>query len=231
MLKKQAVLRLASFNPGSVRMSAEDLRRAMARRLSDRQNEAFFNYAEGAPSPNRAAEFCFLNSARTLEIISKSGDKDSLEKMAEPAKACIKAFYKLPDDTAIKHTILVLQPEITFSERPRFYRLKEVAIKKSGPGKDPVKEIQSVFMRMLDRCAIENGIDIPPESQLDFCVHELRHCAKRLKAQGKETNQFFRITNALVSVNLSLKGAWQIGNLQSRGYGQVLPAHLNHQGA
>lgn len=231
MLKKQAVLRLASFNPGSFRMSAEDLRREMARRLSDRQNEAFFNYTNGAPSPSQSAEFCFLNSRHTLEILSKSGDKETLEQMADQAKACIKAFYKLPGDIAISHTILDYQPELTFSERPRFYRLKEVAIKKSGPGKDPVKEIQSVFMRMLDRCAAENDVDIPSESQLDFCVHELRHCAKRLKAQGKETNQFFRITNALISINLNLKGVWQIGNLQSRGYGQVLPATLNHRGA
>ncbi len=126
------------------------------------------------------------------------------------------------------------------TDRPHVYYLRDMALRlrPTGEGKktnrltkervqqwlekdaaDLAKE--RVLRWLRDRCAIY-GIDLPCDDRINMVVHEANRMGMRMRTSHGETGQFITLINAEFSLNANLGGIWQVGGLQTRGYGRII---------
>ena len=112
------------------------------------------------------------------------------------------------------------------NEGQRTYHLRDMAIKTRSNrrrSEDKASMIQRILLRDLEGIANRHGFDLPPEAALDLTLHEHKTIGLRLVTHNGATREYVDLVNATFSINASLHGLWQVGNLQARGYGRIIP--------
>lgn len=241
MAAKQALLR---FQLGETKypLYATDFKDMLARELGGDpvSGEALFHYKNGQPM-NGEPDVRFVGGRQWVGILSLSGDVD---KLVGQVATCSRLLH-----TRLGHAVSVRIEEPEFSaevsQYPIQYYFREVAIKSANrwPGAH-----EDLIMNRLTRTLIakrdEFGFDLPgaaPQAgqtrgqamkadakalaeRLGIRIEDGRRLAMRLEVASGMTNQYVELSSGTFTMYCKLSGIWQMGNLQARGYGRIIPA-------
>ncbi len=108
---------------------------------------------------------------------------------------------------------------------PVRYFFRDVAIKRRTDRRRALND--EALLRVVLAAALVSeseryGLDVPQEERLQVVVHSCRAQGLRLSTTQGLTNEFVHLLNGEISAHLDLRGIWQIGNLQARGYGRLI---------
>lgn len=182
---------------------------------------AFFHYGANGRPAQGSPDIRIVGGRGWVGILSRSGDNPLFDMAVGIASRIVGTHYGIP----VK--ITVEQPEYGFeaTERPVRYHLRDVAIKARSKVRREMPGIDLIRNRLLTGLVDESGRlgwDLPGDDALGIQVHDLRQIGMRLGTTAGATNEYVTLINADVSMFLNLRGLWQIGSLQSRGYGRVV---------
>lgn len=182
---------------------------------------AFFHYGTDGNTLSCAPDIRFVGGRGWVGILSRSGDNALFDMAVGIASRVVGAHYGVPVRITIE------QPEYGFeaTDKPVRYHLRDVAIKTRSKVRREASGDTLTRERLLAGLVAESqrmDLDLPGDDALGIQIHDLRQIGMRLGTTTGATNEFVTLINADVSMFLNLGGIWQIGSLQSRGYGRIV---------
>ena len=242
---KQALLRFSL--PADTALYATQFKDLIARACDKHPvvGESFFHYRNGQAISDAEPDIRFVGGKRWVGILSRSGDTATLLPVAgiaalELGKHCGKPvsmellepaygveitsypvhyYYR---DVVAKHANrwkgtnedLVIR---TLTER---LRLERDRVMLDLPALDISSYRDEAFTRHLDHAADERTL---LKERLGIEIHDLRRLAMPLETATGKTNTSVILLQGSFSMFAKLAGMWQMGSLQSRGYGRIIP--------
>lgn len=182
----------------------------------------FFNYTEaGRPKSDVAPEIRVIGGRGWVGILSTRENSDLFDRAVGLATRIAFKHFNQPLPIRIDH------PEFSFaeSETPVTYYLRDMAMKRRSPKSrdlSPEAVAKERILGWMDTYGKQHGFDVPTDARLGIVFHEFRAIGMRLRTKTGNTNEFVTLVNAELSMNARLDGIWQVGNLQSRGYGRLI---------
>ncbi|HDR9131990.1 TPA: hypothetical protein QDA91_003115 [Burkholderia vietnamiensis] len=219
-MAKQKLLRL-SLPRGTEPIRASRFREAMAKAGDGLLPPAFFHYTEaGMPCSTGSPCIRFVGGRSWIGILTNSSRDPVFDAAVGLAIQTATTIVGQPLAVTVENIEFDLQPSLY----PRQYFLRDMALKRRGPeprGK-PVQQLAA--QRIAAHIALtgsELGIDIPTDEQLGIVFHETRQVGMPIGGKNQST-ECVTLVSGLFSMNVDLAGMWQVGNLQSRGYGRII---------
>lgn len=144
-------------------------------------------------------------------------------------------ILKVASDIAgqpVKLNVEQHQLRIRYTDTPIRYMLREMAIYRRSAASKAMSTEDLVSSRLfggfegnlqgLDGICMQYGLELPDARTLDLKVNVLREFGVPLRSSDGLSKEYFTVVSGEVWMNAILGGVWQVGNLTSRGYGQII---------
>lgn len=237
---KQTLLRYRL--PPGIQLRSHEFKELVAAALDGDHyvNSEFFHYRNGKPVPDSQPDIRFVGGKGWVGILSQSGAQDSLMAVAAPVVMALNQTLGKPVSMEIH------EPEWTLetTQYPVQYHFREIAFRKQykwhGTDADLITQL---VIRSVRRDRDLYGLDLPGiapgtlpaheyeqadtdavRERLAIVVHDVRSAGVRMRTATGNGTFAFKVLNGTLSMNLNIKGIWQIGSLVSRGYGRIIRA-------
>lgn len=186
----------------------------------------FFHYDESGRTLPGKPDIRIVGGAHWVGILSQSGDTALMDAATGTAARLVGEHYDMPVAIRVERPQFGVQPpENGDSSILYHYYLRDMVIKRRSikrRKKDDAELVQETVLKGLGEIADTYGFDLPPERALGFCLHDLRCIGMKLRTVHGETNEAVTLASAAFSMRANLAGMWQVGQLQSRGYGRIV---------
>lgn len=220
---RQSILKI-QFPEGAAPLRPGDFREMLAKGGdgSPLLPAAFFHYDEaGRPLSAGAPAIRIVGGRTWVGVLSMAEESPLFDQAVGIASRIASKHYGRP------LPIRVETPEfgITATEYPVTYFLRDMAIKRRRARARAQSIDDIVRERISDglaRYAAAYGLDVPKTERLGIIFHDLRNIGMQLRVREGSTNEFVTLVNGEFSMHADLAGIWQVGNLQSRGYGRII---------
>lgn len=210
--------------------SVEEFRERVAKHMNGVSGAShLFHYSdEGAPL--QGVPLCrFVGGQGWIGFLSERGEGD-VSQITTPA---IKAISDMNLDlSGLKIETHKKSGNTSIDGSPFFYVLSRAVDRKNSQIKKTLSD-EVLAQRMIERMLEEGAkagsiIDLPPSSELDIKIHDIRCRGLQLTFASGSTARYAHMLNATFTMNMNLSGLWQAGQLQSRGHGMIYKR--NHGG-
>lgn len=183
---------------------------------------AFFHYgADGKPLSSASPNIRIVGGRNWVGILSKNGESALLDPAIGLASRVVGNCYGAPVPITIEEREYGLESSLF----PVVYAFRDVAIKRRTDVARASSDEDLIRLRLVQHLESEanaQGFDLPIAAALQITIHEVRACGMRLRTTSGFSNEYVHLLNGELSMYLTLKGIWQFGNLQSRGYGRLI---------
>lgn len=187
---------------------------------------AFFHYDEHGKTLQGKSDIRVIGGQHWVGILSQSGVSPVFDGAVGVASRLIAQHYGQPVPIQVEAPEFgVAVDHTTGRSGMRSYYVRDLAIKRRHKVRREMADvdlIRKVLMDGIMEIADRYGFDVPPEQALNLRIHDLRCIGLRLGTTQGSTNEFVTLANAEFSMNCDLRGIWQAGSLQSRGYGRIV---------
>lgn len=155
-------------------------------------------------------------------IVADPGNEALLNSSVAQAICALNAHTGMPCKVEIENP----QFGLTATNEPHRYYVREMAIKRrhrNARTSDLESLVATRVTRSIEAVCAANGLDCPPDDQLDVQVVEvIRPRGLKLQTSTGVTGEYVELLDAIVLIHADLKGYWFVGNLTSRGYGRII---------
>lgn len=187
----------------------------------------FFHYDEHGRTLPGKPDIRIVGGARWVGILSQSGDTAMMDSVTGIASRLVGEHFNSPVPILIERPQFgVTPPENGDYSRLHHYFLRDMVIKRRSNkrrNKDEADLVRERLLSGLGEIADTYGFDLPPERAIGLNLSEVRcRCMKLMTVHG-ETAEAVLLANASFSMRANLAGIWQVGQLQARGYGRIVP--------
>lgn len=187
----------------------------------------FFHYGEDGRTLPGKPDIRIVGGHRWVGILSQSGDNALMDAALGTAIRLVGEHYNMPVPIRVEQPEFGVAPAGQGDSGGIFhYFLRDMAIKRRSDRRralDTESLVKEVVLKGLGEIAETYGFDLPPDRALGLRIHELRTIGLRLSTVSGATNEYVTLVNASVSMRANLAGVWQVGHLQARGYGRIVP--------
>lgn len=188
---------------------------------------AFFSYDEhGQPMQGRP-EIRLVGGKQWIGVLGSDEDSLSFHESVGTVLKITATHFGCPLEAQIERMRYHLEP----SSSPITYFFRDVAFKrKSSRTREASTEdlLKNALLgergsNTLATEAVRCGFDLPTDDELGFEILSLRTCGVSLNVSGVgDTKQWMHVANGKFQIRARLHGMWQIGALQSRGFGRLI---------
>ncbi len=186
----------------------------------------FFHYAEDGRTLSGKPDIRVVGGSRWVGVLSQSGDSSLIDAATGTAARLVSEHFDTPVPIQIERPEFGVRQGSDASGGICHYFLRDMAIKRRTNArrtKDDASLVKDLLLAGLAEIAETYGFDLPPDRALGFDLHELRCIGMQLGTTKGETREAVTLANASFSLRADLAGIWQVGHLQSRGYGRIVP--------
>lgn len=200
----------------------------------------FFHYRNGKPVPDSQPDIRFIGGRNWVGILSHSGAHEPLMAAAGPVVMALNRALGKP----VSMEIYEPQWALDVTQYPIQYHFREVAFRKQYKWKGTdIDLITQLIIRSVRHDRDKYGLDLPGvvagslcaaeyekadieavRKRLGIVVHDVRSVGVRMRTATGGGSFAFKVLNGTLSMNLNVKGIWQVGSLISRGFGRIIPA-------
>lgn len=188
---------------------------------------AFFHYGEDGKTLQGKSDIRVVGGKGWVGILSQSGNNPLFDGAIGVASRLVAQHYGQPMPIQIEAPEFGVAVDRDSGQSGMCsYFVRDLAIKRRHKARREMSDtdlVTLVLQQGISEIADRFGFDVPPESALRIRIHDLRCIGLRLSTTSGATNEFVTLANAEFSMNCDLRGIWQAGSLQSRGYGRIVP--------
>lgn len=223
-MHQQAMLRIDAPAEAPPLRAAEF--RELLARTADRNDllpPAFFNYDTQGNSLSGAPDIRIIGGTRWVGIVSESGNEDMLDRAMGLATRASRQFWGKQGRVSLSHPEMSATP----IDGVRTYYLRDMVIKRRSrirQSTDTAELVHRIVLDGLDKAARRQGIDLPLDADIDLRLHDMRELGLPIKVSNRGmSGEYATLVQATCTMAVDLRGIWQVGALQARGYGRIVP--------
>ena len=224
--RKQSLLKIR-LPAGQPRLYANQFRELLAKGGDSILPAEFFHYGEDGRSLQGKPDIRVVGGAGWVGILSQSGANPAFDGSVGLASRLVAEHYGVPVPIQVEAPDFGVAVDLNSGNSSmRTYYARDIAIKRRRAMRREMADqdlVRKVILDGIAEIADRFGFDVPPENVLRLRMHDLRCIGLRLGTTTGTTNEFVTLANAEFSINCDLRGIWQVGSLQSRGYGRIVP--------
>ena len=224
--RQQSLLKIR-LPAGRPPLHANQFRELLAKRGDNILPAAFFHYGEDGRTLQGKPDIRVVGGAGWVGILSQSGANPVFDGAVGLASRLVAEHCGVPVPIQVEVPDFGVAVDLnTGKSSMRTYYVRDLAIKRRRVGRREMSDqdlVKKVILDGVAEIAGRFGFDVPPEAALKLRIHDLRCIGLRLGTTTGATNEFVTLANAEFSMNCDLRGIWQVGSLQSRGYGRIVP--------
>ena len=195
-----------------------DFRKAVAKELDDMSQDELFNYKNGNGRDSYPYGR-FVGGRGWVGYVSEAGEALSTSVLSPG----IKVLSKLGINAGV--TLSQEQKRCYLSDDPIIYSISGGVDKSKNKrlrNRTDAQYIEHMIWRMLEQAVKLNLMDIlPTEDDLGLKVFETRSLGIPASHNNNEGGLFYTKVSGTFTMNLTLEGLWQAGQLLSRGHGLI----------